>query len=62
FSTSTPAYPITSRNVNIIRFYATSTLSSNNIPVASVVIEGVSQDAPYPSFRLERSVSQRYSQ
>ena len=61
-STASPSFPITSRNVNITRFYATSTLSSANIPVASVVVDGVSQDAPYPTFRLERSVSQRYSQ
>ena len=61
-STASSSFPITSRNVNITRFYATSTLSSANIPVASVVVDGVSQDAPYPTFRLERSVSQRYSQ
>ena len=69
-------YDITSPDTNIIRFYATSSFgtsttnsdgSPNNnpdtyLPIASVIIEGYSNYNPKARFRLEKSISRRYSE
>ncbi|MDI9355132.1 MAG: hypothetical protein QM532_02965 [Cyanobium sp. MAG06] len=62
-------YDITSPDINITRFYTdsrfgtnTGTSSDEYLPIASIIVEGYSNVNPNARFRLERSISRRYSE